>query len=178
MSINQTIKNTFAKKTLVLSVAAFTTLCSAITVNAQKPNFSGEWKLNEEKSTLGQYGGRMAAKKLKLNGQTDSLSIQRFSTSQSGNEITSNEKLTFDGKEKESTVFGNTTKKSTAKWSEDGKSLNVNSTIMLDRNGEKTEIKVTESWKVAEDGKTLSIESTANSSFGTNTMKLVYDKAS
>src|SRR4028119_2021625 len=116
MSIYQTIKNTITKKTFVLSVAAFTTLCSAVTVHAQKANFSGEWKLNEEKSTLGQYGGRMAAKKLKLDGQTDSLSIQRFSTSQSGDAVTSDEKLTFDGKEAESTVFGNTKKKSTAKW--------------------------------------------------------------
>jgi hypothetical protein len=173
--INQTIKNTIAKKTLVLS-AAFITLC-AVTVNAQKANFSGEWKLNEQKSTLGQYGGRMAAKKLKLNGQTDSLSIQRTATSQDGNEVTMNERLTFDGKETESTLFTNSKKKSTAKWSDDGKSLNVNSTITLDRNGETIEIKVTETWKLADDGKALTIESTSNSSFGTNTMKLVYDKA-
>lgn len=106
MSINHTIKTTIAKKTFVLSATAFITLCSAVTVNAQKANFSGEWKLNEQKSTLGQYGGRMAAKNLKLNGQTDSLSIQRASTSPDGNEFTTNEKLTFDGKEAESTLFG------------------------------------------------------------------------
>ena len=38
------------------------------------------------------------------------------------------------------------------------------------------EIKVTELWKLLDNGKTLSIESTSNSDFGTNTMKLLYDK--
>ncbi len=164
MSINQSRKNTIAKKAFVLSAAAFITLCSAVTVNAQKVNFSGEWKLNEQKSTLGQFGGRMAAKSLKLNGQTDSLSIQRLSTSQDGNEVTTNEKLTFDGKEAESSLSANAKKKSSAKWSDDGKSLNVNSTINLERNGEKIEIKVAESWKLTDDGKGLTIESTSNSS--------------
>lgn len=177
MSINQTIKNTFGKKTLVVTATAFVAICSAATANAQQANFSGDWRLNEQKSTLGQFGGRMAAKKLKLDGQTENLSIQRFSVGQDGNEATTSEKLTFDGKESESTVFGNSKKKSTAKWSDDGKSLNVNSNIALERNGEKIEIKVTEVWKLTDDGKSLSIESTSTSTWGTNTMKLVYDRA-
>ena len=48
---------------------------------------------------------------------------------------------------------------------------------MLDRNGEITEIKTTETWKLIDNGQALALESTSNSSFGTNTMKLVYDKA-
>jgi hypothetical protein len=52
----------------------------------------------------------------------------------------------------------------------------VNATIMLDRNGEITEIKQKETWKLADNGQTLSIESNSVSSFGENNMKLVYDK--
>jgi hypothetical protein len=178
MNLNQTIKSSIGKKTLVLTATAFITICSAATVSAQKANFSGDWKLNEGKSELGQFGGRMAAKKIKLDGQTESLAVQRFSVGQDGAEITTSEKLTFDGKATESTVFGGSKKSAVAKWSDDGKALNVNSTINFERDGQAIEIKITEKWTLSEDGKSLTIESTSNSSFGTNTMKLVYDKAS
>jgi hypothetical protein len=177
MSINRTIKTGISKKTLVLSTAAYMTICSAATAQTQKANFFGDWKLNEQKSTLGQFA-RMVPKKLKLDGQTDDLTVQRSATSPDGNDITTNEKLTYDGKETESTVFGNTKKKSTAKWSDDGQTLNVNSTIVFEREGQTFEVKVTEAWKLLEAGKVLSVESTSTSQMGTNTMKLLYDKAS
>ena len=41
-----------------------------------------------------------------------------------------------------------------------------------------TEIKVTEVWKLINDGKSISLQSNSNSIFGENAMKLVYDKAS
>ncbi len=39
------------------------------------------------------------------------------------------------------------------------------------------EIKQKETWKLADGGQTLVIESNASSSFGESTMKLVYEKA-
>ena len=170
-----TSKKTVFLKNFLVTASAFLLLTSAVVI-AMNANFSGEWKLNEQKSDLGEYGGRFAAKKLKIEGQTDAMNVERVSTSQSGEEVTMKEKLTFDGKETESTVFGSSKKKSTSKWSEDGQSLNVNSTILFDRNGEVTEIKLTEVYKLADNGQALSVESTSNSSFGTNTMKLIYDK--
>ena len=178
MNIKQTLTTmtAFRKFSIFLS-AAILLVCSAATVSAQNANFTGEWNLNEGKSDLGQYGGRMAPKKLKIEGQADAISFERFNINQNGDPVTTKDKLTFDGKETESTVWGNSKKKSSAKWSADGHTLNVNSTILLDRNGEITEIKVTESWKVIDNGQAIALESTSNSSFGTNTMKLVYDKA-
>jgi hypothetical protein len=178
MTFQQTITNMFTLKRIsIILSAAILLMCSAATVSAQNANFSGEWNLNEGKSDLGQFGGRMAPKKLKIDGQADGISFERFSTNQNGDAVTTKDKLTFDGKESESTAWGNSKKKSTAKWSADGQTLNVNSTILLDRNGEITEIKVTEVWKVIDNGQAIALESTSNSSFGTNTMKLVYDKA-
>src|SRR3712207_5925343 len=104
MSIHQKIKGFFGKKVLVLTAAAFVTVSTSSYVYDQKANFSGDWKLNEQKSELGQFGGRVAAKKLKVDGQTEALSVQRFSVGQDGNEITTSEKLTYDGKETENTV--------------------------------------------------------------------------
>jgi hypothetical protein len=40
-----------------------------------------------------------------------------------------------------------------------------------------TEMKVTEAWKLINDGKSISLQSKSNSMFGENVMKLVYDKA-
>ena len=147
--------------------------CAAVLVT--NADFSGEWKLNESKSNLGQFG--RAARKLKIEGSVESMAIQRALTNQAGEEVTSNEKLTFDDKESESTVFGSAKKKSKAKWSDDGKKLTVKSTIAFERNGETMEIKSTEVWSLSEDGKTLTIETESTSSFGTNNTKLVYDKA-
>ncbi len=172
----QAIKTSFWKKTAVYTAVACITLGTATAVQAQKTDFSGEWKLNEAKSNLGQYT-RMVARKMTVNSQKDSLSILRFITSQDGNETTYNEKLAFDGKETESTVFGNSKKKSTLKWSDDGQSLTVNSNIVFERDGQSFEVKVVEVWKLTEGGKVLSLESTSTSQMGTNTISLLFDKA-
>ena len=55
MSIHQTIKTSLWKKAVAFSAAACITIGSTSAVQAQKANFSGEWKLNEAKSTLGQF---------------------------------------------------------------------------------------------------------------------------
>lgn len=137
-------------------------------------DFSGQWKLNESKSNLGQFN--RAAKTMNIKGDVTSIAINRISTNRAGEEVKTDEKLTFDDNETESTVFGNSKKKSKAKWSDDGKKLTVKSTIEFERNGQKTEIKITETWSLSDDGKTLTIDSTTESPQGTNTTKLVYDK--
>jgi hypothetical protein len=168
-------RNIFSKLAAVTAIAVVAIIATAATM-VVNTDFSGEWKLNESKSNLGQFG--RAAKKLTIKGNVESIAIDRASTNQAGEEVVTNEKLTFDDKESESTVFGTAKKKSKAKWSDDGKKLTVKSTISLERNGETMEIKTTEVWSLSDDGKTLTIESESTSSRGTNTTKLVYDKAS
>lgn len=176
MKVYQTVQKRSASNTFVIATAAIVFLCSAFVRVNYAVNFSGEWKLNEQKSELGERG-RMAARQLKVSSHADSISFERASTSQSGNVITTKERLTFDGKESEATMSGgNAKRKSSAKWSDDGQSLLVSSTILLDRNGETIEIKVKETWKLIDNGNSLSIESNSSSSFGENSMKLVYDK--
>ena len=169
------LKKVLSKKLTFLFVAALICLTSTAAFLFANADFSGEWKLNEQKSELGQYG-RMAARTIKITSQPDAISFERNVTAQNGEERTVTEKLTFDGKETESAPFGTAKKKSTAKWTDDGQTLNVNSVITFDRNGETMEIKVAEAYKLIDNGQGLSIESNSTSSFGTNTMKLVYDK--
>lgn len=172
-----TFASTMGKKLSFVIIAALACLFSTAAVMYANANFSGEWTLNQQKSELGDFGARIAAKKLKIDAQAQSMAVERAATNMNGEDITMKETLTFDGKEAESTVFGNAKKKSVAKWSDDGQVLTVNSTILLDRNGEQMEIKTTEVYKLVDNGNALSIESTSTSSWGTNTMKLMYDKA-
>jgi len=164
------------KNTFVIALSAIILLTSANQTGMVAVNFTGEWKLNEQKSELGEFGDRFAPKKLKIDSKNDSLSCERTLTSESGEEIKSMLKLTFDGKETEGVVFGNSKRKSTAKWSDDGQSLLINSIIFFDQNGQTNEIKVNEIWKLTDNGNSLAIESNSSSSFGDNSMKLVYEK--
>jgi len=57
--------------------------------------------------------------------------------------------------------------------------MTVNSIVYLDINAEKQEFKVTEVWKLINDGKSISLQANAKSTFfGERAWKFVYDKAS
>lgn len=160
------------KRIFFLITAAFAlTLMSAKL--ADKTNFTGEWTLNDQKSSLGD-GARFTPKKLKVDQADNMLSLERTSTFNVEDRVTP-EKITLDGKESENTVFGTAKRKSTAKWSDDGQTLTITSVLNIDRNGQNMEIKGTEVWKLI-DAKTLSLESTTTTPNGTSTMKAVFDK--
>jgi hypothetical protein len=141
-----------------------------------KADFKGEWNFNEGKSKLGESRFRRAPTKIKVSGEGESLSIDRTGTNQNGEAVTQSEKLTFDGKASESTVFGSMKRSSVASWSANGEEMNINSTISGERNGQTFEIKIAEVWKLTDGGKTLTIESTSTTPNGTNSQTLVYDK--
>lgn len=178
MNIYQTLSRQWCQKksALVITAAIFSICTSATIITAG--DFSGEWKLNEQKSDLGQYGARVAAKSIKvISSDAKAISMERTSTNQNEEAVVRKESLTFDGKESESTGgFGNSTRKATAKRSDDGQSMIINAVTTFERDGEKMEIKQKETWKLSDDGQTLTIEVNSSSSFGDNTMKLVYEK--
>jgi hypothetical protein len=83
-------------------------------------------------------------------------------------------KYTLDGKESANTTpRGNS--KSVASWSADGKTLTLNTTRTVERNGETREMKSTELWSLT-DAKTLSVKSTSTTPGGERKNSLVYDK--
>ncbi len=162
-------------KSILLIAAAIICICTSATILSV--NFTGDWKLNEQKSDLGQNNGRGAAKALKVISSDAGISMERTSTNQDGESVVRKEALTFDGKEAESTGgFGNSKRKATAKWSDDGSSMIINAITTFERDGETREIKQKETWKLADNGQTLMVESNSSSSFGENSMKLVYEK--
>ncbi len=183
MSYFQKIVTTFAgKKTVLLLTAGFFTLTS---MAQDHTKFSGEWKLNESKSEFVRqfplciFGGgdRMRSRTMKIAGHADFITVDVASESADGALVTRQEKLTFDGKESEATFVGRPREKSSARWSNDGQTMTVTSVRSFDTNGEKADFKVTEVWKLINDGKSISVQVNSTTiSGGENTMKLVYDK--
>jgi hypothetical protein len=138
-------------------------------------NFGGQWKLNEGKSELGQFAG-FAAKSVKVEQKEDAITITQVNEF-NGEEMTRTETLTFDGKEIESAGgFGNAKRKSSAKWSDDGKILTVTFVLKFEFNGETNEIKGTEKYSLSDDGKALTLQSNSAGPQGEISSKAVYDK--
>ncbi len=148
---------------------------SALSVNAQRASFSGDWKLDESKSELGEFGGR-AARTVKADQKDNAITVTRTTPGFNGGDpITTTVTVTFDGKVAESEGFGGAKRKSTAKWSDDGKTLTISSTMVLERDGQSFEIKSTENWTMTKEG-WLSIVTNGSSPRGEYTLKAVYTK--
>jgi len=166
------------KQLSVKNLTAFLTgiiLISAFTLKPAKTDFSGKWKLNESKSELGQFAD--FAPSLIETAQTENaISISRTAKSFDGNEITTKEALTFDGKEAISALFGESKKKSSSGWSEDGKTMTITYTLLLEFNGQSSEVKGKEVWSLGDDGKTMIVKNNSSSSFGDLDTKSVYEK--
>ena len=166
------------KRLIYLSISlviTFNLLISAVSFSQGAANFSGSWAFNESKSNLGEGGFRMISQKLTITQDDKSFKLDRSFTGQDGEERKTAETYTLDGKESVNPVF-NTTKKSTAAWSADKKSLTVSSVMVFEMNGEKNEIKTVEVYKLADGDKTLSIDSQSTSSMGERKAIMVYDK--
>lgn len=150
-------------------------LISAFTLKPAKTDFSGKWKLNESKSELGQFAN--FAPRLIETLQTDSgISISRTAKSFDGEDVTTKEVLTFDGKLAESAMFGQSKKKSSFSWSEGEKVMTITYTLLLEFNGQSSEVKGKEVWTLGDDGNTITVKNNSSSSFGELDTKSVYEK--
>jgi hypothetical protein len=139
-----------------------------------KVNFSGEWSLNEDKSELGEGRGRFMSTKLVVKQEADKISIERTGQGRDG-EFTRTEEITLDGKENELEGFGDTMRKVTAKWTDDGKTLTISSFMEFYRDGNPIEITIKEVWTLKEES-TLSVASSMTSPRGERSSNPVYDK--
>lgn len=141
---------------------------------ADKADFSGKWILNETKSNLGE-GRFFSAAKMTITQDGSTITIERTRTGRDGEERTSSETLTLDGKENV-VESDNRNTSSVATWSEDGTTLTIKSKTEFSRQGETFEMNRTEVWTLGEDGKSLNIQSDSSSSRGDRSVTLVYDK--
>jgi hypothetical protein len=126
----------------VLAIAAF----AAVAVAADKPDFSGSWKLDADKSNLGPMPPPTSLTR-KVDHKEPAVTVD---TAQSGpqGDISTTFKYATDGKETTNSFMGSDLK-CTAAW--EGKTLVINS------KGEfgGSEVKLVSKWTLSDDGKTL-----------------------
>jgi len=160
---------------VLVGVSALLLILSSFLLGSDQANFSGKWILNDEKSNLGEGGRAMLATKMTVTQSADKMSLERVSRRRNGEEMTSKEELTLDGKECKNTVRDREVT-ATAKWSADGKSLTIASKSTFERNGNRMQIDAVEVWQLTDGGKSLTIQYNSKSSRGERKATLVYEK--
>ena len=158
----------------------------------KRANFSGEWKSKESIAMGGNIvctydeGDRMLSKKMKIAEQADFLTIEIPDPSTGAAPPTSQEKLSFDGKENQVNHGPERGKKFTVKLSADRQTMTVNSVVhfMVATPYHVNVLKqaavyVTEVWTLSNDGKSISVQANAKSNLfgGGRSWKTVFDKA-
>jgi len=165
----------FSFKKMLYALLIPSVVLFSFTTLAERVNFSGDWKLDESKSELGEFGARVA-RSVKADQKDNAITISKTTPGFNGGDpVTTTVTLTYDGKVTESEGFGGSKRKSTASWSDDGSTLTVNTTTTFERDGQTSEFKSTETWTLTKDG-LLSVVAHSNSPRGESTTKAIYKK--
>jgi hypothetical protein len=151
-------------------------LCLSFVVLAgDKPDFTGTWKLSEEKSTLDQMGAAFLQTKMNIEQSENEIILKKTFAGPDGGEFEGEEKMTLDGKECKSEAWGGSPRVSTATWSEKGDALMIVSKITFSQDGQDSVVDIDESWSLADD-KTLSIKHSSESEWGERNITIVFTK--
>jgi hypothetical protein len=160
---------------LMLPLASLLMCLQVGWAQAQKPDFSGTWKLDKEKSEVGneERNGRFRGgmfDSLVIEHKDPELIIRRKMTLPSGEERTLESKYTTDGKDNTNEGFRGMTSKSKTHW--EGGKLITESTMETPRGTMETK----EVRSLSADGKTMTVETTTKGGPREGTRKLVFDK--
>jgi hypothetical protein len=127
--------------TLFVIVAA-----AGMAVAADKPDFSGTWKMDADKSVFGPMPPPTSMTR-KIDHKDPTLTIDQASSGPQGDQNVTM-KYSTDGKETTNSMMGNDVK-SKASW--EGKTLVITSAA----NFGGADVKLVDKWTLADDGKTL-----------------------
>jgi hypothetical protein len=145
------------KTKTTLSLILFFFLVSSFATYSQTSGFSGEWKLNTEKTVL--EPGQLFLSKVTLLLRNDSLLTIRVYEDGNGSEYPFEENLSLDGKETKLTIYDMPRTTKANKSATDGALMVESATIFNGPNGEDS-LTAKETWKVDKDGKLLTVEFT------------------
>ena len=160
-------------KTILFAISLLF-LLPASTIFSQKPDFSGEWKMNKEKSTLSD--NQLFLSKITIQLKSDSLLTTRVYENGNGEEYPFDEKLSLDGKECKITIY-DMPRTSTATKSDADGSIMIASTTTFTGNGGQEDMTAKETWKVENAGQFLTLEFTNKMSGNEVTGKYYYEKS-
>ncbi|MEJ1238401.1 hypothetical protein WBG78_09740 [Chryseolinea sp. T2] len=152
-------------------------------VSTARTSFAGEWKLNESKSQIGGFprcifggGDRLRSRTMRIAVHSDFLTVDVASEAVDGALVTRQEKMMFNEKTITGTYVGIPREMTSATWSDDGRTMIVNSVRSFDAHAQTEDFKVTEVWKLINDGKSIVVKVNSKSVSGDDTMLLVYDR--
>jgi len=177
MKMNQNNKSFFLSGYTGFCLTALLLTFLLTSARLAKTNFSGDWALSKEKSTMAPGQMRIVYNKMKVTQDANNIIITRTGESPDGQEFSTEEKITLDGKESEDTFFnGMLKKKSTATWSADEKVMTIVSAITFSRDGNEMKINATEVWDNAKGPGALTVKYSSSSPNGAVNDTYVYDK--
>ena len=136
---------------LFLILFAITFSFSAL---GQRANFSGEWKLNKEKTVLAD--NQLFLSRVTIQLKSDSLLSTRVYENANGEEYPFEENLSLDGKECKIVIFDMPRTTKASRSDTDG-SLIIESTTTFNGNNGEENLTAKETWKVDDEGETLTI---------------------
>jgi len=143
-------------------------LSPAAVLADDKPDFTGEWKLNVDKSDFGPTPMKPDKLILKVDHKDPNITINQTIATPQG-ERSSDQNFVIDGKEQtRSTPQGDV--KFTPKW--DGQTFVVEQTRTIQGN----DIKVLEKWVLSKDKKVLNISRDVTAPMGQFSTKMVMEK--
>ncbi len=155
-------------KTVSLFVAFCWLAGAAATLSAaDKPDYSGDWKLNVQKSEVGPMSP--ASMTEKIDHKDPDLKVVTAATGGPQGDVSYQAKYTTDGKEC-SNEFGGMQAKSTVSW--DGSSL----TFSTKMNAGDADVVIKGKWTLSADGKTLTQSAHVTTPQGEFDMAYVFEK--
>ena len=154
------------KRTVLLFVAMFALAALACAAD-DKPNFTGKWVLDTEKSDFGPVPAPTSQSQ-EIDHKDPKLKVKTVSKGQQG-ETTVETNRTTDGEENTNTM-GQAEVKSKTVW--DGKKL----VTTMKRQVQGMDIDIKDIWEVAEDGKSFTITRELKTPQGDFTQKLLLKK--
>ena len=140
---------------------------------AGRPDFSGRWLIDEDKSELGNMGAAFLPYTLKIVQKDAAVVIDKTFIGEYEDDRVTSETLNFDGSDSASEQMG-FPKVSTAGWSEDGTALVVKSTVTFEGGGGSMRLASTERWTIRDGGRVLAIWQSSSSPRGERVLTAVF----
>jgi mannan endo-1,4-beta-mannosidase len=138
-------------------------------------DFTGEWVLNEDKSTLGNGGAANQPHKMKIVQDDTAISNQKTFIEEWTTDRVTDEKLMLNGQESRSEFFG-APRITTAALSAHRDALLIKSHVTFNRAGQTSQLNTTETWSLQNHGRELLVTQTTISAQGERKLILMYDR--
>jgi hypothetical protein len=145
------------KPKLLISVASVMVCALSLSLAAAKPNFSGTWVLDKNRSFSNPPGLEQT---LTIAHTGDQIKLESKQVTQRGEQVI-NETYTLDGKETEFTPPGtgpNAKGKRKASWLPDGRGIVISDEIIADSPNGRVTQQITRKWTMSPDGSTLTVD--------------------